>query len=49
MLNASMDISLAVYTGKTKSMRLGHHRGMMANEYFTLGRTSYEKWKPLNI
>ena len=33
LLNAWKDIGLAVNTGKTKSMKVGRHRGMMANEY----------------
>jgi hypothetical protein len=36
---------LAVNAGKTKYMEVGQHRGIMANEYITVGSNSYEKGK----
>ena len=43
-LNAFKDNGLAVNIGKTKNMEVGSHRGMMANDYITVGN-SYEKAK----
>jgi hypothetical protein len=45
LLNAYMDIGLAVNTGKTKYMEIGRHRGMIANEHIRIGINSYEKVK----
>ena len=33
LLNACKDIAIAVNTGKTKYMKIGRHRGMIANEH----------------
>ena len=45
LLNAYMDIGLAVNTGKTKYMEIGRHRGMIANEHIRICSNSYEKVK----
>ena len=45
LLNACKDISLAVITGKTNYMEIGHHRGMIANNHIRIGSNSYEKVK----
>ena len=37
LFNAHKDIGLAVNTGKTKYMKIGHHWGMIANEYIRIG------------
>ena len=44
-LNACKDIGLAVNTGKTKYMEIGHHRGMIENAHISIGSNSYEKVK----
>ena len=36
LLNACKDIGLAVNTGKTKYMEIGHHRGMIANAHIKI-------------
>jgi len=45
LLNACKDIGLAVNTGKTKYMEIGHHRGMIANAHIRIGSNSHEKVK----
>ena len=45
LLNACKNIGLAVNTGKTKYMEIGHHQGLMANEHIKIGSNSYEKAK----
>ena len=40
LLNACKDISLAVFTGKTKHTQVGHHRGTMENEHIRIGTNS---------
>ena len=45
LLNAYKDIGLAVNTGKTEYMEIGHHRSMIANEHMKLSSNSYEKVK----
>ena len=37
LLNACKDIGLAVNTGKTKYMEIGHNIGMIANEHIKMG------------
>ena len=44
-LSACKEISLAVSTGRTKYMEIGHNRGMKANEYIRIGSNSYKKVK----
>ena len=44
-LIACKDIGLAVNTGKTKSMEIWRHRGMLGNEHIKIGSNSYEKAK----
>ena len=41
----SKDIGLAVNIGKTKYMKIGRHRGMIANAHIKIGRNSYEIMK----
>ena len=43
LLNACKDIGLAVNIGKTKSMEIGHHQGIIANAHIKIG--SNEKVK----
>ena len=45
LLNACKDIGLVVNTGKTKYMEIGHHQGMIANEYIKIDSNSYDKVK----
>ena len=45
--NAYKDIGLAVSTGKTKYMEIGHHLGIIANEHINIGSKSYGKVKTL--
>ena len=45
LLNACKDIGLAVNTGKTKYIGIGHHRGMIANEHIKIGSNYCEKVK----
>ena len=45
LLNACNDIDLAVNTGETKDMEIGHNRGMVVNEHIRIGTNSYEKVK----
>ena len=45
LLNACKDIGLAVNTGKSKYMKIGRPRGMIANEHIRVGSNSYEKVK----
>ena len=49
LLNTFMVSGLAVNTGKTKYMEIGHPRDIIANEHIRIDRHSYEKVKPLNI
>ena len=42
LLNACKDIGLALNTGKTKYMDIGHHPGMIANERIRIGSNSYK-------
>ena len=49
LLNACKDVGLAVNTGKSKYMEIGHNRGMIVNEHIKIGINSYEKVKTLNI
>ena len=44
-LNGCKDIGLAVNTGETKYMEIGHHRDMMVNEHIRICSKSYEKVK----
>ena len=44
LLKACKDIGLAVNTGKSKYMEIGH-RGMIANVHIKIGSNSYEKVK----
>ena len=39
LLDACKDIGLAVNTGKTKYMEIGHQRGMIANEHIRIGKS----------
>ena len=39
------DIGLAVNIGKTKYMKIGRHRGVIANSHIKIGSNSYEKVK----
>ena len=39
------DIGLAVNTGKTKYMEIGHHRVMIANKHIRIGSNCFEKVK----
>ena len=43
LLNACKDIGLAVNTGKTKYMKVGRNRGVIANEHIKIGSNFYEK------
>ena len=43
LLNACKDIGLAVNIGKTKYMKIGRHRGMIAIAHIKIGSNSYEK------
>ena len=43
LLNACIDIGLAVNTGKTKYMEIRLHRGMIENAHIKIGSNSYEK------
>ena len=45
LLNAFKDVGLLVNTGKTKYMKIGRQRGMIANEHIRMGTNSYEKVK----
>ena len=45
LLNACMDIGLAVNTGKTKYIEIGRHRGVIANAHIKIGSNAYEKVK----
>jgi hypothetical protein len=44
-LNYCKNIGLAVNTGKTKYMKIGRNRGVIANEHIKIGSNSYEKVK----
>ena len=49
LLNACKDIGLAVNTGKTKEMEIGHNRGIVANEHIKISIViPMKKLKPLN-
>ena len=45
LLNACNDIGLELNTVKTMYMLVGRHRGMMGNEYITVGSNLYQKVK----
>ena len=45
LLNACMDVGLAVNTRKTKYREIGRHRGMIANAHIKIGSNSYKKVK----
>ena len=46
LLNACKDVGLAVTTGETKYMEIGHHQGMHANKHNRIGSSnSFEKVK----
>ena len=45
ILNAYKDIGSAVNTGKTKSLEIGRHRGIIANAHIKIGSDSYENVK----
>ena len=50
LLNACKVIGLAVNTGETKYMEIGHHYwGLIGNEHIRIGITPMKKWKYLNI
>ena len=44
-----IDIGLAENTGKTKYMKIGCNRGMIANAYINIGSNSYEKVKTFKL
>ena len=48
LLNACKNIGLAVDTGKTNYMEIGHHRGMIAIGHIKIGSNSYQKMKTFN-
>ena len=45
LINACKDIGLVVNKGNIKYMKIGRHRGMIANEPIGIGSNSYEKVK----
>ena len=45
LLNSCENIYLAVNTGKSKCMEVGHRRAMIANEHIVVGSNLYEKVK----
>ena len=45
LLNACKDIGLAVHTGKTKYMEMGHNRGVIESEHIKIGSNSHQKVK----
>ena len=45
LLSACKNPGLAVNTRKTKFMKVGYHRGMIANQHITVDSNSHEKVK----
>jgi hypothetical protein len=45
LLNLCKNIGLAVNLGKTNYVKIGLHRGMIANEHIKIGSNSNEKVK----
>ena len=45
LLDTYKDIGLAINTGKTKYVKVGRHRGMMAYEHITVDNSSQKRMK----
>ena len=49
LLNACKEIGLAINAGKTNYMKIGCHRGMIANKHIKIGINLYLELNKSNI